>query len=505
MSAQTTPQPQGLDSALLKISSVVVLGTIMSILDTTIVNVAIQHLIKDFHSTISTIQWVSTGYMLALATVIPLSGWAVDRFGAKRLYMLSIVLFLLGSGLSGAAWSDKSLIAFRVLQGLGGGMIMPIGMTILTHAAGPQRIGRVMSLIGVPMLMAPIVGPILGGYLVDDISWRWIFYVNIPIGAVALVLATRFLERDQPAPHQRLDVVGAILLPLGLALFVYGLAETASKGNFNSPITVAPLVAGIVLIIAFVWHALRNAAPLIDLRLFLDRTFSASSTTNFLLATGFFGAMFLIPLYFQTVRGESALQAGLLIAPQGLGAAISMPIAGKITDRIGARNVVLVGLVLICAGMLSLSRVTGATSYGNLLITLFVLGLGMGATMMPSMSAALATLSREAVPRASTTLNIVQRVGGSLGVAILSVVLAHQLSGGASSIREASGTLPPAVANKLGDAFGTTFLWGFALLALALVPAYLLPRHGTSSAPPPARPLTDEEPNEQALVTADRS
>jgi EmrB/QacA subfamily drug resistance transporter len=195
VSASSAAGRAGFDRPLILTSAVVVLGAIMSILDTTIVNIAIDHLSVEFHTTLSTIQWVTTGYMLALATVIPLTGWAADRFGTKRLYMVSIGLFLVGSALSGAAWSAGSLIAFRVLQGLGGGMILPAGMTILTQAAGPQRIGRVMSVVGVPMLMGPVIGPILGGWLVDDVSWRWIFYVNIPIGAVGVGFAWRILPR----------------------------------------------------------------------------------------------------------------------------------------------------------------------------------------------------------------------------------------------------------------------------------------------------------------------
>src|ERR1700754_2935829 len=182
-SAQST---EGLDRALLAVAGVVVLGAIMSILDTTVVNVAINTLGRDFHTSLSTIQWIATGYTLALATVIPITGWAADRFGTKRLYMLSIGLFIAGSALSGAAWSAESLIFFRVLQGLGGGMLMPCGMTILTRAAGPQRVGRVMAIIGVPMMLGPILGPILGGWLVDAFSWRWIFFINLPIGAIAL-------------------------------------------------------------------------------------------------------------------------------------------------------------------------------------------------------------------------------------------------------------------------------------------------------------------------------
>src|ERR1700742_3147272 len=194
---------EGLDRKLLLVAGVVVLGAIMSILDTTVVNVAINTLSRDFHTDLATIQWIVTGYTLALATVIPVTGWAADRFGTKRLYMLSIGMFLCGSALSGAAWSAESLIVFRVLQGLGGGMLMPAGMTILTRAAGPQRVGRVMAIMGVPMLLGPILGPILGGWLVDDFSWRWSFFINVPVAIVALAMAFRVLPRDVADKHER--------------------------------------------------------------------------------------------------------------------------------------------------------------------------------------------------------------------------------------------------------------------------------------------------------------
>src|SRR6187399_2983608 len=205
----------GLDAAVLKVAAVVVLGAVMAILDTTVVNVALQALTLQFKTSFDTIQWVVTGYMLALATVIPVTGWACDRFGTKRPYLLSIVLFLIGSMLAGMAWDVTSLIAFRVLQGLGGGMLMPAGMTILTRAAGPQRVGRVMSVLGVPMLLGPIGGPILGGWLVDAVSWRWIFYINVPIGVVALLLAFRLLPKDEPRPAERFDFPGMLMLSPG--------------------------------------------------------------------------------------------------------------------------------------------------------------------------------------------------------------------------------------------------------------------------------------------------
>jgi EmrB/QacA subfamily drug resistance transporter len=267
----------GLDRRLWAISSVVILGAVMSILDTTIVNVAIDALARDLNASLGTIQWVSTGYMLALATVIPLTGWAAERFGTKRLFIVAVSLFAIGSALCGFAWSSESLIGFRVLQGLGGGMVMPTGMMILAHAAGPQRMGRVMSVIGVPMLIAPVIGPVLGGYLIDEISWRWIFFVNVPVGIVALVLAQRILDRDRPQERHPLDVRGFLYLSPGLTLLVYGLAEAGSVGSMTDTRSLLSIAAGVVLIGAFVWHALHTVRPLLDLQLFRIRAFWASS------------------------------------------------------------------------------------------------------------------------------------------------------------------------------------------------------------------------------------
>ena len=509
MSADGDGQPAasaGLDRDLLGIATVVVLGTIMSILDTTIVNIAINHLSEDFDAPLPTIQWVATGYLLALATVIPLTGWAADRFGTKRLYMTSLALFLAGSALSGMAWSAHSLIAFRVLQGLGGGMIMPAGMTILTQAAGPQRVGRVMSVVGAPMLLGPILGPVLGGWLVDDVSWRWIFYVNVPIGAVALVLAQRILRPDQPRPHHRLDVLGLLLLSPGLAALVYGLAETGSHGGFSGAREIVATLAGIALIAAFVWHALRTAAPLIDVRLFKRHTPAVSGLTMALFAAAFFGAMLLLPLYYQVARGESALNAGLLLIPQGVGAAIMMPIAGRIVDRTGAARVVLPGLVLTLLGFGFFTQVEADTPYALLTSASFVAGLGIGATMMPTMAAAYQTLSHAEVSRATTAFNIVQRGCGALGVALMSVILANQLAdrlpGAASASQglQAAQSIPPAARDRMAplvaDAFAHTYVWAFGLIVLASIPALFLPRTK------PALPQPVQERADEAVAVA---
>lgn len=476
-----------LDGALLRVAAVVVLGTFMSILDTTIVNVAINDLAKEFNASLPTIQWVSTGYMLALATVIPLTGYFADRFGTKRLYMISIGLFLAGSALSGAAWSAESLILFRVLQGLGGGMIMPAGMTILTQTAGPQRMGRVMGVVGVPMLLGPILGPILGGFFVDEVSWRWIFYVNLPVGVVALLLARQFLPTDEPKPHHRLDWLGTLMLSPGLALFVYGLAETASSGGFGSAKTLVPVLAGLALVTGFILHARRHDAPLIDVELFRKMPVGPSAATSFLFGTAFFGTMFLVPLYLQIVQGKSAFDAGLLIAPQGIGAMIMMPISGRLTDKTGPGRIVLVGLVFVAVAMFGLTQIDETTSLWLFCGILFINGLGMGATMMPAMSAALRSLQRDEVARATSGLNVVQRSGGAMGTAILAVVLAHQLqdrlpqasASGEQGLSALQGLPPQAQAQALpliAESFSHTFIWALAIILVAYVPAYFLPR-----------------------------
>src|SRR6266496_1710702 len=261
---------EGLSREILVLAGVVILGTIMTVLDLTVVNVAIPTLASDLGASIPTIQWVMTGYMLAFATVIPLTGWAAERFGARRAWIFALLLFLAGSVLAGAAWSIGSLIAFRVLQGLGAGMILPIGQTILAQAAGPQRIGRVMSVIGVPMLLAPVLGPVLGGAVVGAVSWRWIFFINLPIGVLAVLAAQRLLPEAKPQLGQRLDLRGLALLSPGIALFLYGLAEAGNQGGFDNRRTIAAAAIGLALVGLFVWHAsVRGKDALIDLSLFL--------------------------------------------------------------------------------------------------------------------------------------------------------------------------------------------------------------------------------------------
>jgi EmrB/QacA subfamily drug resistance transporter len=474
---------EGLSREVKIVAGVVVLGVIMSILDTTIVNVALDTLSRDLHSPLSTIQWVSTGYLLSLAMVIPLAGWLSERFGSKRVWMVSVAVFAVGSAMCGTAWSAGSLVFFRVLQGFGGGLIMPVGMSVLAQTAGPRHMGRVMSVIGVPMLLGPVLGPVLGGLIVTNAAWQWIFYVNVPIAVVSLILAARLLNSDQGrADVGRLDWLGVVLLSPGLAGVVFGLAETETSGGLSSTIAWGPIAAGLMLIVLFVRHALRARRPLIDMHLFRSAGFSAAAASVFLLGAALFGAMLLLPLYYQVDRGESALSAGLLMAPQGIGAALVMPISGRLTDRIGGGRVALFGIAVMTLATLPLVGVGPASSYAWLALVLLVRGIGLGCSMMPTMASAYAEVRGDQVPGATSVLNTLQRLGGSIGTALVAVVLSDQaraaLGSGAASSGGLIQTLPPTVrahvAAPLASAFGNTFWWALGATLIALVPASVL-------------------------------
>src|ERR1035441_2902155 len=280
-----------IDSYVWRISAVVIVGSIMSILDTTIVNVALETLGRELHSTIAEIQWVVTGYMLSLAAVIPITGWAARRFGAKPVYLVSVGLFTAGSALCRLATSTNELILFRVLHGIGGGRVLPIGQLMMADAAGPKRMGRVMSIVAVPAMLAPILGPTIGGLILDNASWRWIFYVNLPIGIAAVIAALRVLPRIEPGPADRLDYRGLVLMAAGLPLVTYGLAEIGITGSFVAAKVLIPIIVGLAMVAAFSVHALRVPKPLLDLRLYRRPTFSAASITMFCQGAALFGGM----------------------------------------------------------------------------------------------------------------------------------------------------------------------------------------------------------------------
>jgi EmrB/QacA subfamily drug resistance transporter len=397
-------------------------------------------------------------------------------------------------------------------------MIMPVGMITLVQAAGTKQMGRVMSVVGVPMLMGPVLGPVLGGVLVDSFSWRWIFFVNLPVGIVGLVLAWRLLPHGRAAGRSSdsgralppLDRVGLLLLSPGVAAVVFGLSEFGAHGTLSATNAWLPIVLGLIALAAFVVHALRFRDPLVEVRLFRGRGFSAASATVFLTGGALFGSMILLPLYYQVVRGLSPLDAGLLTAPQGIGAAIGMNIGGRLTDRVGAGRVVVAGLLLLAVGTMPYAFVGGDTSYGILIAGLVVRGFGLGCTMMPAMAAAYATLeSRSEVPRATPMLNVLQRIGGSLGVAVLTVILQRglesRLGSAAAGGGEGAGAALPAAARErfadpLGAAFAHAYVWSLVGILLALIPALLLMREERAARRAAAE--AGEAPVEPAAVAA---
>jgi EmrB/QacA subfamily drug resistance transporter len=460
------PVRERLDPSVIKLIVVLLTGAIPALLDTSIVNVAVDTIGRDLHTSVSTIQWVITGYLLSFAMVIPLSGWALARFGGRAVWTFSLALFLAGSVACGASWNIASLITFRVIQGIGGGMMTPLITTLLVQAVGTKQIGRLMSAISLPVVVVPIFGPVISGLIISNISWRWIFYVNVPMCLIGLVLAWRLLPASRPeggAAH--LDLAGLVLLPPALVGLLYGLAEVSTDRGFGHAGVVIPLAIGVVLLAAYCVHALRTSGtPMVDLKLFRSRTFTGASTLLFLAGLSIYGAMLLLPLYFQVVRHDSALVAGLLMVPQGVGSIAPRTLAGKLTDSIGPRLVVLAGIALAAIGTLPFALAGLHTNYWLLGAALVVRGAGLGLATIAVMAGAFQGLSREDVPHASSATRILQFVGGSFGSAVLvGLILDRQAAAHAA-----------AGAAGLATAFGNTFWWCTGFTALALIPALML-------------------------------
>ena len=462
--------------------AVVLCGTIMTILDSTIVNIAIPTLQTDLHAgSYNDIAWVVTGYLLAQGAVIPLTGWATDRWGTKRLYLITIALFTLASMACGIAQNLPELIVFRVIQGIGGGMLMPIGMTIILQAVGPENMGKVMGIFGVPMLLAPALGPVLGGWFVQDFTWRLIFYVNVPIGIVGFIAASRYLIETHKAHGLRLDSFALFTATPAVVSIMYAVDQSTSLG-WTAPLVLTLLGSAAIFFAAFILSQLRHRRaatllmfplvvltvamgvrgglstgwtsiealvmfgsgllavvdialarrgvkePLLHLELFRDGTFSWSMVLSFIIVTVMFGAMLLIPLYLQEIHGFNALETGLMLLPQAATAAVAMPVGGMLTDRIGPRPVVLTGMVMLVLGGVILAQIHVDSPIILVIGALMLRGFAMGFSMMPAMSAAMARVPRQLTSRASSITNSLQRIGSSIGIAILVTILVAQFA-----------------------------------------------------------------------------
>ena len=480
LAAELDPEPRS-DAYVRAVALVVLAGSVGPMLETTITSVAIGTLQEEFDASVATIQWVSAAYLLALAMVIPLTGWLVERFGARRTWFAALWLFTIASVLCGAAWSTSSLIFFRVLQGLGGGLTLPLAQTFIAQASGPQRFGRALAFVAIPAQLAPVLGPVLGGVIIADLGWRWIFWINVPMELVGIALARRWLPESSPATQVRLDGLGLLLLCPGLAVLLYGLSEASTPGAGSK--VWLPMVAGAVLVACFIGHALRTRKdPLLDLRLFTNRTYAAATATTFLLGLSLFGAMFLLPLYQQRARGHGVIAAGVLLAPQGLGALIGLLVSSRFAERVGTRRVVLaaLGLTLIGTAVWGLVGTSAAPSDALLEVALFFRGAGIASAGVPAMAAAYLHLTHAAIPRATSALYSLQRLGGSVGTAALAVILASRLSTAVGD-------------HEVSAAFGWTFRWSMVMTGLAIIPALMLPS---------GRPTGNPETAEAALAVS---
>ncbi|MFE3947316.1 DHA2 family efflux MFS transporter permease subunit [Streptomyces sp. NPDC059118] len=465
MTGSASPPAVRVDKQLLRTAFILVLGTFMATLDATIVSVGIDSLADEFGASVAEIQWVTTAYLLAVVAAVPASGWLADRFGGRRTWLVAVGVFLLGSVLCASAWSVTSLIVFRVVQGLGGGLLPATGQALLARVAGPGRTGRVISVVAVVPLLSPVLGPLAGGSILAVAPWPWLFLVNLPIGAIAVLLARRHVPEVPPSTRRTaFDLRGALLLSPGLAVLVFGLTEVAHGRTL--PATVG-VTAGLAMLAGFTVHGLRTRrTPLVDPRLFARPPFGAAAVALLVLGASVFGTMFLLPLYFQTGRGMSAWGAGLLLAPQGLGAAAGSVLVNRTIDRVAPRTLVVTGIGLILLGTVPFTQLGHEPPDIAIASALAVRGIGMAMVGAPVMNIVYSRIEPEFLPRASGALNLLNTVGGSVGTAALAVVLQNRLS---------------ARGPDISGAFGDTFWWVLGFCLFAAAGATRLPRTGPNA------------------------
>ena len=399
-----------------------VAGLFMDLMDVTIVNVALPTLGRDFGVSTDSLEWVVTGYLISLAIWIPASGWISDRFGSKRTFAFALVLFTAGSALCGLAWSAGSLIAFRMLQGVGGGMMTPVGTAMLFRAFPPAERARASAVVTVPTAIAPALGPVLGGWPVDNASWRWIFYVNIPVGLATLVFALLFLREHKEPGAGRFDIWGFLCSGGGLALVLYALSRAPAHGWTSTPVVVSG-VLGILLFGFLVVLELWRPDPILHLRLFGDRMFRFANLTMFMVYAMLLGVLFLLPLFLQELRGLSALESGLTTFPQALGMLLMVPVTGRLYPRVGPRRMLVIALVGITITSALFLLVDLETNLWWIRAIMFLRGVSMSFAIVAAQAAAFASIRSEETGRASALFNTNRQVAASIGVAVLATVL----------------------------------------------------------------------------------
>ncbi len=443
------------------VGAVFVSAMFMNIMDITIVNVALPTIGRDFHIPPTAVDGIVIAYLVSLAVFIPASGWLGDRFGGKRVLLIAIAVFTLGSVFCGLAHNMTELIIARVFQGAGGGMMAPVGMAMLFRVFPPAERVRAAGILTIPTTMAPALGPVLGGFLVTSLTWRWVFFVNLPLGIAAIIFGGLYLERTGTGDAGRFDLPGFVLGGAGLGLLMYGVSEGPLE-SWSSTSVIASCVVGAVLLTIFVFVELRTTRPMVDLRLLHGRLFRSTNVVMFLAAAAFLGTLYLIPLYFQDARGMTALQSGLSTFPEAIGVMLGAQCASRlIYPRIGPRRHVTGGLIGLALAMLALTQITLTTNLWLIRALMFGLGFTMAQVMVPNQAASFAMISAESMGRASTFFNTMRQVGSAVGVAVLSTVLVSSTTG------SGGGSLSPGI-DSYHAAFVVAMLFALAAAGFSL-------------------------------------
>lgn len=442
----------------------IAMAAIAPMLDTTMVNIGVNQFGQDFHTSLEIIQWVITGYVLALAATVPVSGWLMDKFNGKKVLLYSELGFILSSVLAGLSWNIESLIAFRVLQGVSAGIIIPLMTTLLMKVAGPDKLGRLMAVVGTPIILGPLFGPVIGGFLIQCTTWRWIFFINIPVGLLAIYLISKGLDNFEPFnTESKMDWIGTILLAIMSSTLIFGITRAAHFASFHNHQTYWYVGIGLITAILYIiYNVKKQNKTVMPLNLFKGKSFSAAIIGLFLVGLATNGPMLLLPLFFQNIKGFTLVQAALAMIPQGAGMLVARPTIGKMIDKLGAKLVVMVSLVISLAGSIPLIYFDEKTSFILIAVVLFIRGIGVGGITMPLMTDAYTGLQKGQIPHASIASRIIQNVGSSFGSAILATAVATVASG-----------LKPTIPTLL-HGYQVGFLISVIVIAIMFIPALFL-------------------------------
>jgi len=455
-------EKEKLPKEIISIAWILVFGAIPPMLDTTIVNIAVNDITKMFSTNLAVAQWIVTGYTLALGIAVPFSGWLMKKYDGKKIFMGALGLFLAASLLCGLAWDMPSLIAFRVLQGFASGLMIPTLTALVVQIAGNENIGSLMSIVGIPIVFAPIIGPVIGGLILQYLSWHWLFFVNLPIGVIALLLMQWKLPKFEAIDKSaKMDWPGVLLLALISTMFILGVTE-GREPDFHTT-SILAFAVGVVSLIAYLVYAWKkNDQALIPLSLFKSKNFSASFVSLFLAGFATNGPMLLLPMFFQNVKGLSVIESALWLVPQGIGMLVARPLVGKLTDQFGARLVVLPSIVISLLGTLPFVYFDSGTLHWMIWMVLFIRGIGIGGITVPVMSDSYVGLEKSLIPAASVATRITQNIGAAFGSAILATVVS-----GALSAKETTVT-------NMADAYHLGFLTSLIFMMISIIPSLFL-------------------------------